>query len=114
MSVQLVVLLPALFAVMFLGMQAALYYQARAIAIAAAQEGARTAGAEHGSASAGIGTARAYVLATGGDTLTEAVVTGFRTATVAAITVRGTALSVLPGWRLTVEQTASLPVERIT
>ena len=37
-SIELVVLLPALFAVMFLGMQAALYYHAKTVAIAAAQQ----------------------------------------------------------------------------
>ena len=47
-SIQLVVLMPALFAVMFLGMQAALIYHARTLAIASAQEGARAAGAENG------------------------------------------------------------------
>ena len=36
---------------MFLGMQAALYYHARTVAIAAAQEGARAAGGEHGTRS---------------------------------------------------------------
>jgi Flp pilus assembly protein TadG len=37
-SIELVILLPALFALMFLGMQAALIYHARTVAIAAAQE----------------------------------------------------------------------------
>ena len=44
-SIQLVILMPAMFAVMFLGMQAALTYHARTLAIASAQEGARAAGA---------------------------------------------------------------------
>ena len=39
----MMILLPALFAVMFLGMQAALFYHARTVAIAAAQEGAKAA-----------------------------------------------------------------------
>ena len=45
-TVQIVVLMPALFLLMFTGMQAALIYQARTVAIAAAQEGARAQGAE--------------------------------------------------------------------
>jgi len=45
-SIQMVVLMPALFALMFMGMQAALIYHARTIAIAAAEEGARAAGAD--------------------------------------------------------------------
>ena len=40
-SIQMVILMPALFSIMFLGMQGALYYHARTVAIAAAQEGAR-------------------------------------------------------------------------
>jgi Flp pilus assembly protein TadG len=39
-SVQMVILMPVLFSVMFLGLQAALVYHARTVAIAAAQEGA--------------------------------------------------------------------------
>ena len=39
-SIQMVILMPAMFAVMFLGMQAALIYHARTLAIASAQEGA--------------------------------------------------------------------------
>ena len=41
-------------------------------------------------------------------------VPGTRTATTASVTVRGVALSVIPGWRPTITQSASVPVERIT
>ena len=47
-TIELLILLPALFAVMFIGVQAALYHHARQVAIAAAQEGARTAAGQHG------------------------------------------------------------------
>ena len=72
----MVILMPVMFAVMFLGMQAALIYHARTLAIASAQEGARAAGAENGTAAAGISTARDYLTATAGDALTSTVVTG--------------------------------------
>ena len=55
---------------MFLGMQAALFYHARTVAIAAAQEGARAAGAENGTAAAGSARARDFLTDTGGDALT--------------------------------------------
>ena len=113
-SIQVVILMPALFAVMFLGMQAALIYHARTLAIASAQEGARAAGAENGTAAAGITTARSYLADTAGDALTSSTVTGTRTPTTATITVRGVALSVLPGWRPAITQSASVTVERIT
>ena len=110
----MVLLMPALFSVMLLGMQAALQYHARTIAIAAAQEGARAAGAENGTATAGVAAATSYVTDTGGDALTKPTVTGTRTATTASVTVRGVALSVIPGWRPTITQSATVPVERIT
>jgi Flp pilus assembly protein TadG len=110
-----VILLPALFAVLFLGMQAALYYHARTVAIAAAQEGARAAGAEHGRASDGISAAHAFIADAGGsDVLPSASVSGNRTATVATVRVVGKSLSVIPGWSPVVRQSASVPVERLT
>ena len=114
-SIQMVVLLPVLFSVMFLGMQAALFYHARTVAIAAAQEGARAAGAETGSTADGIAAAHTFVTAAGGDDVLETVpVSGSRAAQTATVTVRGTALSVIPGWRPAVAQSATVPVERMT
>ena len=114
-SIELVIILPALFAVMFLGLQAALYYHARTVAIAAAQEGARAAGAEHGRTSDGISAAHAFIADAGGsDVLPGASVSGDRTATVATVLVVGKSLSVIPGWRPVVRQSASVPVERLT
>jgi Flp pilus assembly protein TadG len=114
-SVELVIILPALFAVMFLGMQAALYFHARTVAIAAAQEGARAAGAEQGRTSDGIRAAHAFLVDAGGsDVLPGASVSGDRTATVATVLVVGKSLSVIPGWTPVVRQSASVPVERLT
>ncbi len=108
-------MLPALFAILFLGTQAALYHHARTVATAAAQEGARAAAAERGSEAAGITAATGFVEDAGGDdVLTHTTVTATRTPVRATITIRGTALSVIPGWRPTIRQTASLPVERLT
>ncbi len=112
---ELVILLPALFAVMFLGMQAALYYHARTVAIAAAQEGARAAGAEQGAsptASARPTTSSTRPAATtySPDTSTSAN----RTATTATVTVSGFSLSVIPGWKVRITQSATVPVERLT
>lgn len=114
-SIELVILLPALFAVMFLGMQAALYYHARTVAIAAAEEGARAAGAETGHESTGVSAAAAFLAAAGGDdALQNATATADRTQTTATVTVRGSSLSVIPGWRPVVTQSASVTVERVT
>ena len=115
MSIELLIILPALFAVMFLGLQAALYFHARTVAIAAAQEGARTAGAEHGRTFDGISAAHAFIADAGGDdVLIGPSVSGHRTATVAMVRVVGSSLSVIPGWTPVVRQSASVPVERLT
>lgn len=112
-SIEMVVLLPALFAVLFLGMQAALYYHARTIAIAAAQEGARAAAANQAGSADGVSAASAY-LADAGDSLESSRATAQRTGTTATVTVRGRALSVIPGWRPVITQRASAEVERLT
>lgn len=111
----MVVLLPALFAVMFLGMQAALFYHARTVAIAAAQQGARAAAGENGSTSDGVLAASDFITQAGGaDVLVNARASAHRTATTVTVAVTGHALSVLPGWTPAVVQSASLPVERLT
>ena len=58
-SLEMVVVMPALLLLIFVGVQGALVYQARTVCLGAAQSGARAAAAEDGSAGAGIATARA-------------------------------------------------------
>ena len=114
-SIELVILLPALFAVMFLGMQAALFYHARTVAIAAAQEGAKAAGGENGKEADGVSAASSVDVEAGGDdVLTRTTATANRTATTVTVTVRGHSLSVIPGWNPLIVQSASVPVERLT
>jgi Flp pilus assembly protein TadG len=114
-SIELVILLPALFAVMFLGMQAALFYHARTVAIAAAQEGARAAGTEQGREVDGVTAANDFIDEAGGDdVLTGTSATASRTATTATVTVTGFSLSVIPGWNVRITQSATVPVERVT
>src|SRR4051794_41199322 len=96
-SVELVILLPALFAVMFLGMQAALFYHARSIAIAAAQEGARAAGGENGSTSHGISAGNSFLSDAGGaDLLGHATAQGGRTPTTVTLTIPSSHPSGIP------------------
>jgi Flp pilus assembly protein TadG len=109
----MVILLPALFALMFVGMQAALMFQGRTLALAAAQEGARAAASEHGTAAAGVGAAKSFV-ASSTSGLKNTTVTGTRSATQATVTVITTTLSVIPGWEPTITQSATMPVERVT
>ena len=114
-SIQLVILMPVLFLLMFVGMQAAMIYHGRTVAIAAAQEGARAAAAQNGTSADGQTAATAFVTSAGGDGVLRAVNVGSnRTATTATVVVRGTTLSVIPGWTPTITQSASAPVERLT
>lgn len=113
-SIQMLFLLPVLFSVMFLGMQAALYYHARTVAMAAAQEGARAAGGELGSVGLGQEAAESFLFTVGDGVLEDGWVTTQRDATSATVVVGGTSMSVIPGWDVTVEQSATAPVERIT
>ena len=114
-TVQIVVLMPALFLLMFTGMQAALIYHARTVAIAAAQEGARTAAAQYSSGAAGDVAAEQFIAsAGGGDVLRGVTVTATRNATTASVVVAGATMSVVPGWTPQIVQSASAPVERVT
>ncbi len=115
-SLQLVIVFPAVLALIFGGVQTALYFYARNVAIAAAQEGARAAGAQTGSAGAGTAAAADFIARAGGpDALPASSVSGSRSATTATVTVRGRSLSLVPGYAgIDITQSASVPVERIT
>ena len=114
-TVQLVILMPALFTLMFTAMQAALVYHGRTVAIAAAEQGAQAAATQNGTTTDGRTAATGFVTAAGGDGVLAAVrVTATRTATTATVTVTGTTLSVVPGWTPTITQSATAPVERLT
>lgn len=114
-SIEQVLLLSVLFGVMFLGMQAALFYHARTVAIAAAHQGAKAASGENSTASDGIAAASAFIADAGGeDVLRGASTTAHRSATTVTVTVTGHSLSVIALWTPKVVQSASLPVERLT
>lgn len=112
-TIQWVILMPALFAVLFLGVQVALMYQARTVCLAAAQEGARGAAAQHGTVAVGISAATSFLAASPAD-LQATAVRGHRSPAEATVTVSATSLSVVPGWHPRITQSASMPVERIT
>ena len=112
-SLEAAVVMPALLALLWMGMQGALMYQGRTTALAAAQEGARVAAGESGTASAGVAAAEDLAgAATLG--LKGMQVNGARSATEASVTVRLHIASVVPGWDPWITQSASMPVERIT
>lgn len=114
-SLQLVIVMPALLLAFFGALQAGLFYQARAVALAAAEEGTRVASTENGSAAGGRRAAASFASRVGGSWLQGQSVSGSRGVATATVTVTGRSLSLIPGYDgFPISQTASLPVERIT
>lgn len=109
----MVVLMPLMFTIAFTGLQAGLYYYGRSAAQAVANTGARAAAAE-GAPNGSCEVAATELLADLGDVLTHPAVACIRTATTVTVRVSGRTLSVIPGWDPSVEESAHLPMERIT
>lgn len=114
MSLEIAILAPALLVLVFTIVQAGLWFHARNLAQAAAQEGATAAASYTSTPTAGIARARAFISEQAGDSLTATTVTtAGTTATLVRVEVTGRALSILPGVSgMTVTQTAFVPVER--
>jgi len=112
-SIQMTVLMPLLFLIVFTALQAGLYFYGRAAALSAATMGARAAAAETGTAHDCEVAASAFIAGIG-DVLGSPRVTCVRTATTATATVAGATLSIVPGLSLQAEQTAIAPAERVT
>ncbi len=115
-SLELAVVFPVVLLLIFGTVQAALYFHARNVALAAAEEGLRDARVENGSDSAGVRRAEAFLVDAGGSrVLLGFSVTADRGATEATVTVQGTSPSVLPGiGGFAVAQSATGPRERVT
>lgn len=113
-SMEVVVLLPLLFLLLFAMLQGGLWFHARAVALGAAQEGARVAAAENSSAGDGISAASSFVADAGSGVVINPAVTASRSTTTATVTVTGQAQSLIPFLNPSVVQSASFPTERIT
>lgn len=115
-TLEIVVLFPAVLLATFGLVQGALYYHARDVALAAANDGLTAARSRGGSGEDGRRAAVAFLRRAGGDdVLPGSAVRSESTGATATVTVTGHALSLVPGvpgW--TVQQTASGPVERFT
>lgn len=113
-SVEVVVILPLVLLLLFAMVQGGLWFHARAVALGAAQEGARVAAAEDSSAGAGISAASSFVADAGAGVVLNPSVRGSRSATTATVTVTGQAQSLVPFLNPALTQSASFPTERIT
>lgn len=115
-TTQLALVAPLIFAFVLLALQASTWFYARSIALAAAETGARVSAGRHASLGEGLAAAEAFATGTGGRTFTSVAVGGSRSGEFTTITVTGEAARLLPlvPMTLTVSQTATLPVERLT
>jgi Flp pilus assembly protein TadG len=107
-----VLLTPVLMFAVFLIVQFALWYYARGIVLAAAQEGARAARAEQGSAAAGQARAYAYLDRLGGDLVTDPAAEVTRGPDTVVARVTGRAVNIVPGLTMTITERSIGPVER--
>ena len=109
---QVVITAPALLFLLMLIVQFGLMFHARNIAEQAAQEGAAVARRFDGTQAEGREKALQLLTAVGEGTLKNRDVTANRTADTATVTVTGTVVSVVPGFSLSVSESASGPVEK--
>lgn len=110
-TTELVVLFPAFFVLLILSIQFALYYHASHVALAAAQEGARTLRVTQDVA-AGENTARGLLLNLSRPTLPDGEPHGHLDPDgTAHMEVTGTVESILPGFTFKVHEQSQGPVE---
>lgn len=109
---QVVLVAPVLLLTLMLIVQFALFFHARNVAENAAQEGAAVARRYDGSDDAARRRAADYLDQVAGETLSSTQVGASRSAEVASVTVSGTVVTLVPGLRLSVSESATGPVER--
>lgn len=115
-SVEIAILFPVVLLVVTAIVQYGLWFHARSIALAAAQEGVTAARLYEAGPTAGPERARAFVEAHGSDSLSDVVASATSPGPEQiGVQVTGRALSILPGVAgLTVTQSAEGPIERFT
>jgi Flp pilus assembly protein TadG len=113
-TLEIAILGPVMLLLVFALVQTVLWYYARGLAIAAAQQGASAAAAYGATSSTGAAHARDFLA--GQDSLRDIQVsTTGSTRTEVRVEVTGRALSVLPGVAgIVIQQSAYAPVERFT
>lgn len=113
-ALETAVLAPAMLLLVAIILQGGLWYHARDVAIAAAEEGARTSAAENGTSAAANAAATSFATKTGAGFLNAVSATTVRSATSTTVVVEGRSLSLVPGLPIAISQSATLPVERTT
>lgn len=111
-ATEAVLVTPVLLFLVMLVIQFGLWFHAQHVAQAAAEEGARAARSELGSAAAGQDRANAFLDQAGPTIISNRTVTATRTVDQVTVEVHGRAVTVVPGFSLTIDATATSPVER--
>jgi Flp pilus assembly protein TadG len=111
-AVELVLLTPLLMICVLVVVQFALWQHARQVLLAAAQEGARAARAQGGTAEEGRARAFDYIEQIGPDLVSSPAVDVDRGLDIVSVQVRGQAVNIVPGLPLRVTATSAGPVER--
>lgn len=111
-TTEAVLVTPVLLFLVMLVIQFGLWFHAQHVAQAAAEEGARAARSASGSASAGQERSEAFLDQAGPTIITDRVVTASRTADIVTVQVHGRSVNVVPGIALSINATATSPVER--
>ncbi|SRR6266496_773009 len=116
-TVELAVVFPAFLVLLFTGVQAAEWYQARNLCLAAARNGVQVARTTTGTLGDGRAAAEAFLAHAGGSAVSDTQISsGGSTPTLVRIQVSGAAPRVLPipGLRLLVSEASQAGKERVT
>lgn len=117
LAVEMVLLLPLAFSLVFLAVQAGVYYQGRTVAMSAAQEGARSAAGFEATDGDGRAAALAFAERAGGSTVFDdprVEVERDAESGKVVVEVTGKTGSFVPGWEPEVTQSASRTLEEFT
>lgn len=112
-TLETVVLWPAVFLLIFGVVHAGIWFHARNVAFAAAQEGARAASLAQGSG--GATRAAEFLAEAGSDSVVQvADITESTDGDTVTVTVTGSSTTLIPGWRVDVSQSSTAPIRRWT
>jgi Flp pilus assembly protein TadG len=112
LTLSYVIVFPAVLIALLFIVQAALYFMAHNLALAAAQQGADVAREYNSTDGAGSASALSLIRQDGSGMLEAERAVATRTATTVTVTVSGQAWSLVPGIPVTVNETVQEPIER--
>jgi Flp pilus assembly protein TadG len=112
LTLSYVIVFPAVLIALLFIVQAALYFMAHNLALAAAQQGADVAREYNSTDGAGSAAALSLIRQDGSGMLETERAVATRTDTTVTVTVSGQAWSLVPGLPVTVNETVQEPIER--